>query len=125
MSLLTKVIACIVLLILLISGGFNVYQAFEVHSLNKNVTDLKDVNDTLTTNLKNCNGSLATQNADVKQAQADASQKQTDLDSLGKTLADQQKKNLALITQLSSQQAPKTCQEAQDYLKKNLELYTW
>lgn len=124
-GLLWKVVAGILLVILLASGGYNIYQAYERHSLTKQVTDLTDKNKNLSNDLSDCKNNINKQNNDVDKAKATAADKQKQIDDLNKTLADQRTKDKAIITKLSSQQAPKTCAEAQEYLKKNLELYQW
>lgn len=125
MSLLTKALAALLLILLIVSAGFNVYLAFETHSLNSQVTKLTADNKMANDNLKACKDGVAQSNIDVVAAQKAAKDKQDALDTLGKNLVIQQNKNKVLIDKMAAQPAPKTCDAAKEFLKQNVEIYKW
>jgi chromosome segregation ATPase len=125
MSIITKVIAVLVLLLLLTSGGFNVYLAFRDHSLSGQVTSLTTANGTLKKDLSEAQASIDAQNTAIENAKAKSAQDQATMTNLSKQLQDQQTSDSKIIADLKKQPAPKTCQDTINYLNQEMGIFTW
>jgi len=125
MTTIQKYLIIALAVLLLLSIGINVIYHFDRASLKAEVTTLTNNNTLLTAQVATDKATISDQNQKITDAAATAAKNAKQILDLGKTLADQQTSDKAVIDKLSKVPAPKTCADATDYLKSNLEIYQW
>jgi hypothetical protein len=125
MGVLTKIIAIIVLVLLLVAGGFDAYLAIRDHDLTSQVTSLTTANGTLKKDLSEAQASIDAQNTAIENAKAKSALDQKTLTDLGNKLQQQQTDDAKIIANLKNQPAPKTCQDTVNYLKQEMVIFSW
>jgi hypothetical protein len=125
MGVLTKIIAIIVLVLLLVAGGFDAYLAIRDHDLTSQVTSLTTANGTLKKDLSEAQASIDAQNTAIENAKAKSALDQKTLTDLGNKLQQQQTDDAKIIANLKNQPAPKTCQDTVNYLNQEMGIFSW
>lgn len=125
MDIINKALIYVLVAVILLLSGVGIYQHFKLNHLAHEVKVLTDDNTNLKNEVTNCKNNINQQNSDITAAKSEADKKQQAIDDLGKELKDQQERNKKLVDSMKAVAAPKTCQEAQVYLKKNLEIFIW
>ena len=125
MTVIQKYLIIALAVLLLISIGVNVVYHFDRASLKADVTTLTNNNKILTAQVATDKAAIADQNQKISDAAAKAQKDAQTILDLGKTLFDQQTIDQRVIDNLSKVPAPKTCTDAANYLKNNLEIYQW
>lgn len=121
----SKVITYLLLALLVVSVGFNVYYYFHSKSLTTELTASTVTVGALKQQLADRDATIADQNTQITDAATKSKTFQTQMDALGKTIEQQGKDNQTLIDKLKAQPAPKTCDASTKYMQDNLDLYKW
>jgi septal ring factor EnvC (AmiA/AmiB activator) len=125
MSILTKIIAVIVLVLLLAAGGFDVYFGIRDHVLTGQVTSLTTANGTLKKDLSEAQQTIDKQNTSIDNANKASQDQQNQMNDLKNQLTQQQTNDAKIINQLKNQPAPKTCQDTVNYLNQEMGILQW
>jgi peptidoglycan hydrolase CwlO-like protein len=121
----SKVITYILLALLVVSVGFNVYYYFHSKSLTTDLTASTTQVGALKQQVADRDATIADQNKQIITAADKSKDFQKQMDDLGKTIDQQNKDNQSLIDKLKAQPAPKTCDASTKYMQDNLDLYKW
>jgi cell division protein FtsL len=119
-STLLKPILYLVLALLLISVGINVYQHIDLSAKKADIAKLDTANTNYKSEVLDLGKTITDQNLQIMNAKKIADQNDVQIKNLGDQLVVKNLADKAIIDKLSKAPAPKTCDAAKDYLKSDV-----
>lgn len=118
-----KILVYILGILLLCSIVYGTIEHFQIDSLRGKITTLDKDKINLEQEVSNCKANVLDLNQKVTDAKNKSDGFKSQMDDLQKKFDQEKEQNKQLVDALKKQPAPKTCDEAKEYLKKNLELF--